>query len=94
MKTLEFPERSVEAELISFLLDAWEHSDRVVDQLLLILQDEEDWEAKLRELNERKANLPANKFSKLRKVVRDVLAERLPYSQFEEVAAEVRKVRK
>jgi hypothetical protein len=94
MKTLEFPERSVEAEVISFLLDAWEHSDRVVDQLLLILQDEEDWEAKLRELNERKANLPANKFSKLRKVVRDVLAERLPYSQFEEVAAEVRKVRK
>jgi hypothetical protein len=94
MKTLEFPERSVEAELISFLLDAWEHSDRVVDQLLLILQDEEDWEAKLRELSERKANLPANKFSKLRQVVRDVLAERLPYSQFEEVAAEVRKVRK
>jgi hypothetical protein len=94
MKTLEFPERSVETELISFLLDAWEHSDRVVDRLLLILQDQPDWESRLREFGERKANLPADKFSRLRQVVRDVLAERVPYSQFEEAAAEVRKVRK
>jgi hypothetical protein len=94
MKTVEFPERRLEDDLISFLLDAWEHSDRVVDNLLQILQDQADWEAKLKELGEKRPDIPPDKFSHLRKVVREVLAERLPYSRFEEVAAEIRMVRK
>jgi hypothetical protein len=94
MKIVEFPERTAQTDLISFLLDAWEHSDRVVDHLLQILQSQPEWEAKLRELNEQAPPGSPDKFSQLRKVVRDVLAERQPYSRFEEIAAEIRKVRK
>ena len=94
MKTVEFPERTVETDLNSFLLDAWEQSDRVVDRLLQILQNQTDWEAKLRQLNEQRPQDSPSEFSHLRKVVREVLAERLPYSRFEEVASEIRMVRK
>jgi hypothetical protein len=94
MKTVKFPERTVESDVISFLLDAWEESDRIVDNLLQILQNEMDLEAKLREAAANPAAPPQNKFSPLRKVVRDVLADRQPYSRFEEIAAEIRMVRK
>ncbi|HEX4576934.1 MAG TPA: hypothetical protein VH117_06260 [Edaphobacter sp.] len=94
MKTVKFPERTVESDVISFLLDAWEESDRIVDNLLQILQNEMDFEAKLREVIANPAAPPQDKFSPLRKVVREVLPDRQPYSRFEEIAAEIRMVRK
>jgi hypothetical protein len=93
MKTVKFPERTVESEVISFLLDAWEESDRIVDNLLQIIQNEMDLKAKLREIAVNPA-ISQDKFLPLRKVVREVLASRQPYSRFEEIAAEIRMVKK